>query len=272
MSDTVFVFFHKTNYLIALILFPFFLFTSCQKNEIEDINTDFEYEFFPLAIGHQWLYQADSIVFDPVVGGIQLDTATFLIRETITDTLRDNTGRLLYRIQYAEKRGDDPWMTKFVYTARRESTRAVRNENNLHYIKMVFPITEGSAWEGNAFIDEKTIINVAGEPIELFKGWDEYRVLNRHESHTVNGKVYDDVLEIEQVNYETLLELRKSREYYAKNIGLIDKEMEIFDTQCRVCCTENGNVNFGRCTGVEWSQKAEKGFILRKKLLSFRVN
>ena len=48
---------------------------------------NFGYEFFPQAIGHTWTYEADSIVYDPVLGGIAVDTIQFFIQETILKNL-----------------------------------------------------------------------------------------------------------------------------------------------------------------------------------------
>ncbi len=241
-------------------------FSSCNKNKIEEPNLDFGYDYFPLDIGNTWVYTADSIIFDPIAFGTKIDTIQFLIRETITDTFRSNSGQLVYRVKYEEQGKDRNWQVKFIYSAQMEPTRAIRTENNLSFIKIVFPLELGRSWNGNAFIDEQKIIKVAGEPISMFKGWENYSFLEQFEKIDVNGQSFDDVFKVEMANSENLVEFRKANEYYAKGIGLVFQELIILDTQCQVCC----NKDLVICNGISWEEKAERGFIFRKTLISFQ--
>lgn len=259
-------FFHlPTALLVQLLIVFLMLLTYCSKNEIEEIEIDFGFEFFPLEVGRTWIYEADSILFDPAVNGIAVDSIKFNIRERITDTLRDNLNNLVYRIEYAEKAIDaTDWQVKFIYAAFIEDNRAIRSENNLDFIKLVFPLKEETAWNGIAFIDERKEILVAGEPIEVFKGWSS-NVVGSLDEFKVEDKVFETVFEVDQANTENILELRSVKEWYAENIGLIFQEWIILDTQCSECC----NRNLGECEQVPWRERAEKGFILRKKLIEY---
>lgn len=252
------------NILFFLLAF-LAIFTACEKEAIESVELDYGYEFFPLAIGHTWTYEADSIIYNPVPGGIDVDTIPFFIRETIMDTLRDNEGDLIYRILYSEKKGEDSWTIRNTYTAKSEKTRAIRNERNLTYIKLVFPITVGKQWDGNAFIDPQTIIKVADEPLRMFKDWTGYSVLQRLEDFSLEGDLFEEVIEVELSDSDNGFELRKGKEYYARGIGLIYQELMILDTQCRICCSDQV-----ACLSLDWTTRAERGFILRKKLMSFQ--
>jgi hypothetical protein len=55
---------------------------------------------------------------------------------------------------------------------------------------------------------------------------------------------------------ENTIERRYALEKYARGVGLIYKEYEILDSQCSTC-TE------------PWSEKAEKGFILKQTLIEY---
>ncbi len=233
---------------------------SCEKETVETVEIDYGYEFFPLAIGHTWTYEADSIIYDPIPGGTFIDTVHFFIQETITDTLRDNEGDLIYRILYSEKKGAAPWKPLNVYTAKLEKTRVLRSEQNFTFIKLVFPITVGDQWEGNAFVDPQTEIRVAEEPIAIFKDWSGYELRQRLDVYSMEGTEYSDVLEVELTDADNGFELRSGKEFYAKDIGLIYQELMILDTQCSLAA----------CGDTPWTVKAEKGFILRKKLQSFQ--
>lgn len=233
---------------------------SCEKNTVETVEIDYGYEFFPLGIGHTWTYEADSIIYDPAPGGTFVDTIHFFIQERITDTLRDNEGALIYRILYSEKQGEGPWSPVNVYTAKLEKTRVLRSEQNFTFIKLVFPLTVGDRWEGNAFVDPQTIIRVAEEPIAVFKDWSGYELLQRLDTYSIGDTDYSDVIEVELSDADNGFELRKGKEFYAKGVGLLYQELMILDTQCSLAA----------CGSVEWTSKAERGFILRKKLLSFQ--
>jgi hypothetical protein len=248
------------KYLSILLLSIMFGGSACEKATVETIELEYGYEFYPLAIGHTWTYEADSVIYDPIPGGTLIDTIHFFIQETITDTLRDNTGELNYRILYSEKRAGEDWEPVNVYTAQLQKSRALRTEQNFTFIKLVFPISIGDEWEGNAFVDPQTVIRVAEEPIAVFKDWSGHRLLQRLETYPLQGTDYVDVIEVELTNADNGFELRKGKELYAGNIGLIYQELMILNTQCSPAV----------CGDDPWTSKAEEGFILRKRLLSFQ--
>ena len=109
-------------------------------------------------------------------------------------------------------------------------------------------------WNGNKFIDEGTVISVAGESVTIFKNW-LYEYRGTGESVEVGGQIYNDVVTVYQADEENLIELRLSYEQYARGIGMIYREMKILDTQCIL-----------PCEGETWEEKAEKGFIIRQTL------
>lgn len=231
---------------------------SCKdESTIEDFQVDFGYEYSPIAIGKYWDYQVDSTTYDIGTSEniIVLNSTTY-VREMITDTLTDNIGRLAYKVERSERSSlDGAWEVKDIWMTVRTEQQLERLEENLRFVKMVFPIKTGLAWDGNQFIDETTAITVAGETIEVFKSW-EYEVDFVGEPVAVSNELYDDAVQIIQADNENLIELRYSKEQYVRDIGLVYKEMKILDTQC-----------ISDCEGLPWEEKAEKGFILRQSLI-----
>ncbi|MEL6865958.1 MAG: hypothetical protein AAFP19_16145, partial [Bacteroidota bacterium] len=67
-----------------------------------------------------------------------------------------------------------------------------------------------------------------------------------------NGMMFDSVATIYQADNENAIELRYSIEKYARNIGLVYREMRILDTQAIV--------------DDPWEEKAQKGFIIRQQI------
>ncbi|MCB0621246.1 MAG: hypothetical protein KDC43_22515 [Saprospiraceae bacterium] len=236
-------------------LFGFFLlvFLACQK---EDLYTaDPGYEYFPVGIGYWWEYQVDSIVYDPT-SVEPIDSVRVYWREEVTDTLSDLAGRTIYRIDRFERAADtSTWQIKEVVTALVEEGRATRTENNLELIPLIFPLQADSRWNPTAFVDPTTIVIVAGESIELFKGW-EASVKNLGEPATVGSDTFPETVQIALAGNENLIELREATEIYAKGVGLVSRYWRILDTQTLD-------------PGIPWEDKAEKGFILRQNLLNY---
>ncbi len=237
-------------------------FSACKEgNVVEEFDEqDKGYDYFPLIVGKYMEYQVDSIVYDFTPdGGITLESTTF-IREEIVDTILDNSERILYVVERFERKNNaEDWLISDVWTAYADGQRVERTEENLRFIKMIFPVVVNSTWNGNMFIDESLIIPIAGEGMEIFKGW-SYEVLSVGEQETVGNEIFPDVTTISQANTENLIELRESTEKYARGIGLVYREMRILDTQCGGQLVD--------CDGLTWEQKAEKGFILRQWMTS----
>lgn len=249
--------------LTGFALFLLLLCFSCNKREIEDINLDFGYEYFPLEIGKYWEYAVDSVIYDPALSGTAIDTISSFIREEIKDTFRDNLGELLYRVEKYHRRNDSlPWQVQKALTLSNQDRQAFRTEDNLRFIKMIFPADENKPWNGTAFIDEGFIIPIAGENMEVFKGWESV-ILSKGQPFTLDDLNFSDVMVVSIADNENLIEYRYGREMYAAGIGLVYRELKVLDTQCQTCC----NGDFEQCEPLPWEEKAEKGFIIRQWLI-----
>ena len=238
---------------------------ACNKQTIEEVEPDLGYDYFPLTVGKYWIYESDSILYDPVANGTEVILIKTYIKEEIIDTILDNSGETLYTIERSERQDlNAPWEVKRQLWLSRNERQAFRNEDNLRFINLVFPPEVGTSWDGNLFFDETLIVSIAGESIEMFKSW-FYEIRRRGEAFDEEGLTFPDVLEVSMADNENLIERRFAREIYAKDIGLVYRELLILDTQCEVCC----NLDFAVCEGIPWEQKAEKGFILRQKIIEY---
>ena len=228
------------------------VFLSCESKTKTLDDSLFGYEYYPLEIGKYWVYQLDSTIIDDQ--GAKIIKSKNYIREEVTDSYLNEENETIFKIQrsisdslYGTYRITDIW------TAEMTETAAFRVEENLRFIKMVFPVNLDKSWVGNLF-DNLTQVDVAGEKIWVYKDWGEYRIDQYGVDRQINGKLYKDVVKVEQADHDFAIERRFSVEYYAANIGMIEREMVIFDTQCE-------------CPGQTWEQKADSGFTLRQTLL-----
>lgn len=239
----------KTAFPIILFLLLFF---ACSDEQtLADITPDTSSDYYPLFVGQTLNYQCDSIYYKEN----QLpDTVRFWMKETLTDTLRDNEGELAYRVERSERATlSDPWQIVHVFTVKKSNGQAQRNENNQRFISMVFPATRSKVWNGIAFNADSLEITVKGEVIEIYKDW-ESRYEEVDVPYTVGGTQYDSVAIVTHANSENYIERRLSREVYAKGIGLVEKEMMILDSQ--LSSPER-----------VWPGDAEKGFQLLMRMV-----
>jgi len=247
------------KFLIPFLIIGTVFFQSCGDGTEAD-PIEFGYDYFPLEIGKYIEYDVDSIIYDVSAGNNTIVRENSIqVREEVTDSFPDNEGRLVYRIERFERKDEtEEWRVNDVWTAAVTDRQAERVEENLRFIKMVFPVSGNTnPWNGNKFIDENLVISVAGESIFVFKNWlYEYREIG--ESLNIGDFVFDDVVTIFQADEENFIELRRSFEQYQRGVGLVKRELFILDTQCIV-----------DCAGLPWEEKAEKGFIVRQTIRDF---
>ena len=238
------------------------VFNACKdKQVLDDTDITYGYEYFPLQIGNEWIYRVDSITYDPAQSGgtISANQNTVYVKEVVVDTFFDELGRLSHRIERFEKPFlDTTWALRDVWSALRDARVAERFEENVRLVKMGFPLRFGDLFDPAVHLAEDATFPVAGEQIEIFKAW-EAEVLAVDEPATIGDFSFEKVTTIQLADEENLLEKRYGLEKYAKDIGLIYKELEIYDTQ-RIDM-EN----------APWEEKAEKGFKVVVTLLDYNL-
>lgn len=256
ITETTQTKFLMKNIILILVLGLIF-FASCNNDStIEDLTIDYGYDYHPVEIGKYIIYDVDSIVFDPSINGTIIDTTSYQVKEEIVDSTIDNEGRTMFIIHYSTRDSiNHAWDLESVYTTVVEESWVERTEDNLRFVKMLFPQTIDSTWDGNRlFSAEGFIVTVRGETLEMFKNWSSV-AKEKSSSGTIGGLNFDDILTIHHADDENLIERRFVEEKYAAGVGLVSKTMMILDTQC------DGNLS--NCVDLSWEEKAEKGFILK---------
>jgi len=239
------------NFKFILLLISIVALSSC-GNEIEEFDQSvFGYEYFPIVKGKYRIYKSDSIIYTG--GGTRIDTFSAYIKEEVGEKFMDLEGNSVFKLdRYFKRNLSDNWTKTNTWTSYLGQTKAVTVEENLKFVKLVFPPTKGKSWNGNIFLDTDIRVDVSGEPIQIFRNWN-HRVEDTDFSITLANHSFD-VLAIRLVDASTIIDRRYVYEYYAKGIGLVKKEMIILD---------------GDGTGINlpWEQKAKKGFIHNLSLI-----
>lgn len=186
---------------------------SCEDEDTEPLSEDFFfYQYFPLQVGQEHVYQIDSIIYDDFSGSV--DTFRHQRREVVEGTFLDNEAREAYIIGiYRRLDSSFNWNKQEEIYRSGNSLRIEEFNNNLRKVRMVFPITERKSWDANAFnIEDK----------------EEYTYTVIHQPLELNELFYDSTLTIVQRDEKNFIEEFFSEEKYATQFGLIyRKDIEI---------------------------------------------
>ncbi len=155
-----------------VLLIQFFF--ACKKND----NTTFlnASAYYPLNAGTVWFYRLDSTTIPPF--GTSLITRSYHIKDSVGSSFNDNTGReswLIYRF-ITDTLEENPWQSLSTYyvTPTKNDVEVV-DDNNLRFIKLISPVSEGRTWSGNSYIDTRSLSSL----FPYLDGWEyEYDSIN----------------------------------------------------------------------------------------------
>jgi len=194
---------------VLLIFFAMAALLSCKKDVPATVN--FDYGYFPSSIGKYIVYDVDSVYrtsFD-----YKLDTVRYQLKEVIDSIYTDNTGRPTMKINRYRKLFSSsvpysamPWTLLNIWSANRTLTDAERVEDNVRYVKLVFPVVLYQTWNGNAF-NTQGLLNYYYSSID--------------QTAQIEGANLDSVLTVIQIADSNNITEQFATEKYAKNIGLI---------------------------------------------------
>lgn len=180
---------------------------SCSKNK-EASTPDLGLDYFPLATGNFRIYQLDSLFYNDFTG--KVDSFHFQVKELVGDSFSDGAGVLRYRIErYYRKKPADSWRIADVWSATVNSSYASVIEENIHRVKLSFPVKAGRQWNMNSFNPNTE------EPVTYdFVGTPQAR----------GGISYNQTLRTSLPSDSSLINQNSSVEEYAKGIGMIYKK------------------------------------------------
>ena len=252
-------------FLILVVLVCLFVACGERQTGVFDNPSAEQYAYFPLSIGKYIIWQVDSVVYDfAPAGGISRDSSTTFVQERISDTLRDNTGQLIYEVErYERTHVDSAWVLATVNTAGRNNAQAFKTEQNFKFLKLIFPLDKRSEWDGHIWIDEDREIEINGERMRPFLNW-SYEVDSIDVPASIGAFRFDSTLVVTEADDTNIIEKRLARVRYAKHIGLVQREQWILDSQ--YC---NQSPAPPDCETRPWEIKAERGYILRQTIIGF---
>ena len=209
------------NRIILFLSFTVLFWFGCTKeNNAPDI--DLLSEFYPLKVGSVLIYQVDSTAYSNFT-----NTSTnfsFELKDSIVNSFSDLTGATNYRIErFKRNTSTEPWVFKQVYTRNKTIRAGEEFIDNQRFIRLVFPPLAGTRWNGNS---KNTL------------GAIEYIVEDEISPLTINNLNFDSTVVVTEVNETNLIREDVVYTTYAKNIGLIKKDVTAVDK----------NISSGRIT------------------------
>jgi len=220
------------------------LFVSCKK-ETETVTFDFGYNYFPDDSGTYVIYKVDSVLynnFDP----LNLKrTSSHYLKEIITEQFIDNLGRRAKKVErFVTDSLNHSWVPHNVWYIVKNTTNAERVEDNIRYIKVTFPVSVGNIWRGNKYNELNHFPYTDLKFTATNFDWN-YEVKQVNQNYTFGSIITDSTMTVLQVNDSSNVQKVYSVEKYAKNIGMVYKELWRLDAQLVNNQTYENNAVFG---------------------------
>ena len=244
---------------IIILFFLISLFIFCNQKEPPLQPADYKYEYFPLKIGAWAVYDVTKRVLDTKAGMDSLEK--YQIKEVVESTFTDAEGKASYRIEkYRRNDTSITWdnaTVDNVFFSTLTSTTAERIEDNLRFVKLVFPALEKRKWNGNGYIISQD------SSLFFYKNW-SYEYTKIDEMQQVGTFVFDSTMTVNQINDTTdnLVEARFGLEKYVKHVGLVYKKLWHLEYRTQIIIPPI----------PPWEERATNGFTLEIMLNSYGEN
>ena len=139
----------KFYYLIVLIII-----FSCSK-ENEAVNADLGYAYAGLEVGNYVVYDVDSFFYDDFDNTI--DSNYYKIKEEVDSKFIDLEGEDAFKIiRYRKQNDTTDWVVTDVWTSKITASNYQKVEENIRFIKLIFPARDSKTWNGNALNNNAT--------------------------------------------------------------------------------------------------------------------
>lgn len=206
--------------IIIICLVLSFAANGCKKNEVVP-NVDHSTKYYPVAQGHTWVYEVDSIVF---YGNLtqKPDTTNYRVKHTITGSNTDDQGLTIYSVEKSiQTKKDGKFIFDKTFGIQKTALELSYNTVDTRIPVLTFPITIEKEWNGNLYTekDEWNIITGKTNEVECFYA-------EAHVPKIIAGQSYDSTSTVIRSKEENAINSRFTNEIFAANVGLVFKYFE----------------------------------------------
>jgi hypothetical protein len=215
--------------LLLLVVLATFV-AACDNKYKDPDPQAMGYDYFPIEVGDYRVYDVMDIRFRDNRG----DTSRFQLRERVDTSFVDQTGQLVYKIVRSTRPNDrSAWVDDSVMTVAKTERMVLLTKDNTKYVKMVFPVKEGTKWIADAYnsrflIDNETKMKDRKEQYS-------YKNLDKSFSHGMHS--YDRTVTVYPIVSNSSLSLDERFEVYGLGTGLVYRK---FDRAIYSPCNSEG--------------------------------
>jgi len=232
--------------LISTLTVALVLVTSCKKTIKYTSSSDYSGQltdfFMPLQVGKFAIYRLDSLNF--YFYG-QMDTVTtYFAKDSVEDSTVDASGRPTWIVTryLTDTAYSSGWNPRISYMVTPSASRIEVTEDNLRFVKLAWPISQGFSWQGNTFLPYapyQDFFDYNDDAHLTLNNWN-YTYQQVDQSFSAGGQHYDSTLTVVQANDSINAAISDpnsfaSRTYwsetYAKHTGLVYRHTEMWEYQ-----------------------------------------
>ena len=195
----------------TIILFALSVF-GC--SETRDVNPDaYGTDYFPLKVGQFAIYQVEGVEYINSRDSVEF---SYQLKESITESFEDLESGISYKILREKRENEnEEWKIDSVWSARKDGLRAIKTENNVPYIRLVFPFQENKTWNGNGLNNKQP---------------DDYEMIDVGKPYTGIFSYFDrTVTVIIDLIPDRFVQYISKKEVYSQHTGLVYKENVILN-------------------------------------------
>lgn len=216
----------------SVVLLCIIVAAACSKQTIQPSPTDLGQDYQPLNKGHFIIYDVDSIIYDDFTKTV--DTFYSEMKDEIGDEFIDDQGRTSHYVnRYQRKNNTEPWVISHIYYITQNEYRLEWKENNLRFIKMVYPVKLNKKWKGNSYMPTQT-----NTELSWMDDWD-YRYTDVVAPYNTGSKTYNSCHIVDHADYiegipsdpNSYSARGFSKEVFAKGVGMIYREVTHWEYQ-----------------------------------------
>lgn len=221
-------------------LFPMLLFflLSCTQQK-EDFVTENISDYMPLQTGKTFTYRLDSTIFTQ--SGSRTEIHKYQVKHSIQAETIDNKGQKTFVVQRQinNENATGNWVNNGTYLITAYENKIEVINDNMRVIALQMPLKQGFSWKGNAHLPFEPFINLHDYSLVGYNinSW-EFNYKNFGD--TTLTQPYNNVWTVEQHNESLNIPVTSanaigtqevSTEKYAKGVGLIYKNFELYEYQ-----------------------------------------
>jgi hypothetical protein len=194
----------RISALLLLVL------AACDTAPVEPVNIPPQgLDYMPLTLRHFVSYNVRETRY---ALNASPQVITYQLKEVVQEQIIASDGTPAWRIvRFRRANGRQNWQVENVWLARKDERRAIRHEDNVPFVKLIFPFRLGIRWDGNALNDQAR---------------ENYELEHLNKAYIFDGKTYSETATVLQRADSSLVSKDFRQEVYARNIGLIYRKSE----------------------------------------------